>query len=128
RPLRDLRISVADLCNFRSTYCMPRDVFGSDYQFMPHSSLLNFEEITRIAGVAVQLGVQKIRLTGGEPLLRKNIEVLVQMLAQLRTPQGSPVELTLTTNGTLLAKKAQALKDAGLARVSVSLDALDEPL
>lgn len=128
RPLRDLRISVTDRCNFRCTYCMPREVFGSNYQFMPHSALLSFEEITRIAGVAVQLGVQKIRLTGGEPLLRKNIETLVGMLAQLRTPEGAPIELTLTTNGTLLAKKALALKQAGLSRVSVSLDALDEPL
>ncbi|MGB6105472.1 MAG: GTP 3',8-cyclase MoaA [Pusillimonas sp.] len=128
RPLRDLRISVTDRCNFRCTYCMPREVFDSSYQFMPHSALLSFEEITRIAGVAVQLGVQKIRLTGGEPLLRKNIETLIEMLAQLRTPDGLPVELTLTTNGTLLQKKALALKQAGLTRVSVSLDALDEPL
>ena len=128
RPLRDLRISVTDRCNFRCTYCMPREVFGSNYQFMPHSSLLSFEEITRIAQVAVQLGVQKIRLTGGEPLLRKNIETLIAMLAELRTPEGLPVELTLTTNGTLLARKALALKQAGLSRVSVSLDALDDTL
>lgn len=128
RPLRDLRISVTDRCNFRCTYCMPREVFDSSYQFMPHSALLSFEEIARVAGVAVQLGVQKIRLTGGEPLLRKNIEALVEMLAQLRTPDGLPVDLTLTTNGTLLEKKARALKQAGLTRVTVSLDALDEPL
>ncbi|HEY9460005.1 MAG TPA: GTP 3',8-cyclase MoaA [Paralcaligenes sp.] len=128
RPLRDMRISVTDRCNFRCTYCMPREVFGSDYQFMPHASLLTFEEITRIVRASVALGVEKIRLTGGEPLLRKNLETLVEMLARLQTPQGKPVDLTLTTNGTLLAKKAQALKDAGLARVTVSLDALDENL
>jgi len=128
RPLRDLRISVTDRCNFRCTYCMPREVFDTDYPFMPHSALLSFEEITRVASVAVQLGVQKIRLTGGEPLLRKDIEKLVYMLSQLRTPEGKPLELTLTTNGTLLRKKAQALKDAGLRRVTVSLDALDPAL
>ena len=128
RPLHDLRISVTDKCNFRCTYCMPREVFGSNYAFLPHSSLLSFEEISRVASAAVQLGVQKIRLTGGEPLLRKNIEVLVEMLAQLRTPDGKPVDLTLTTNGTLLEKKAQALKDAGLNRVTVSLDALDDAM
>lgn len=128
RPLRDLRISVTDRCNFRCTYCMPREVFDTDYPFMPHSSLLSFEEITRVARVAVGLGVQKIRLTGGEPLLRKDIEKLVAMLAQLKTPEGKPLELTLTTNGTLLRKKARALKDAGLKRVTVSLDALDPTL
>lgn len=128
RPLRDLRISVTDRCNFRCTYCMPREVFGTDYAFLPHSALLSFEEITRVARIAVGLGVEKIRLTGGEPLLRKQIEVLVGMLSELRTPQDKPVELTLTTNGTLLARKAQALADAGLSRVTVSLDALDEAL
>ncbi|MFW7340394.1 GTP 3',8-cyclase MoaA [Pollutimonas sp. H1-120] len=126
RPLHDLRISVTDRCNFRCTYCMPREVFDADYTFMPHSALLSFEEITRVAGVAVQMGVRKLRLTGGEPLLRKNIEVLIGMLAALRTPDGKPVDITLTTNGTLLEKKAAALKQAGLARVTVSLDALDE--
>ncbi|HEY9279344.1 MAG TPA: GTP 3',8-cyclase MoaA [Eoetvoesiella sp.] len=128
RPLRDLRISVTDRCNFRCTYCMPREVFDGSYTFMPYASLLSFEEITRVARTSVALGVQKIRLTGGEPLLRKELEKLVEMLAQLRTPDGQPVDLTLTTNGTLLAKKAQALKDAGLTRVTVSLDALDEHL
>ena len=128
RPLRDLRISVTDRCNFRCTYCMPREVFNSDYQFMPHSALLSLEEIARVAGVAANLGVQKIRLTGGEPLLRKNIEGLIEMLARLRTPQGQPIQITLTTNGTLLAQKARALKDAGLDRVTVSLDALDDRL
>lgn len=125
RPLRDLRISVTDRCNFRCTYCMPREVFDASYTFMPHSALLSFEEISRLAGIFTQLGVEKIRLTGGEPLLRKHIENLVGMLAQLRTPQGRPLDLTLTTNGSVLARKAAALKSAGLTRVTVSLDALD---
>lgn len=125
RPLRDLRISVTDRCNFRCTYCMPREVFDSSYSFMPHSALLSFEEISRLAGIFTQLGVEKIRLTGGEPLLRKHIENLVGMLAELRTPQGRPLDLTLTTNGSVLARKAAALKSAGLTRVTVSLDALD---
>ncbi|CAM4326512.1 GTP 3',8-cyclase MoaA [Bordetella tumbae] len=125
RPMRDLRISVTDRCNFRCTYCMPREVFDGNYAFMPHSAMLSFEEITRVARLGAQLGVQKIRLTGGEPLLRKNIEVLIGMLAELRTPDGRPLELTLTTNGTLLSRKAAALKQAGLTRVTVSLDALD---
>jgi len=125
RPLRDLRISVTDRCNFRCTYCMPREVFDNSYAFMPHSSLLSFEEIARVARVFVAQGVEKIRLTGGEPLLRKDLERLVAMLAALRTPEGRPLDLTLTTNGVLLARKARALADAGLRRVSVSLDALD---
>jgi cyclic pyranopterin phosphate synthase len=128
RPLRDLRISVTDRCNFRCSYCMPKEVFNKNYQFLPHSSLLNFEEITRAARLFVAHGVQKIRLTGGEPLLRKNIEALIEMLAALRTPEGQPLDLTLTTNGSVLARKAQALKDAGLQRVTVSLDALDDAL
>jgi GTP 3',8-cyclase len=128
RPLRDLRISVTDRCNFRCTYCMPREVFGPDHRFLPQSDLLSFEEITRLAEVFVAHGVQKIRLTGGEPLLRKHIERLVEMLARLRTPQGQPLDLTLTTNASLLALKAQALKDAGLQRLTVSLDALDDAL
>ena len=128
RPLRDLRISVTDRCNFRCTYCMPREVFDGNYTFMPHSALLSFEEIARLAGVFTRLGVEKIRLTGGEPLLRKNLETLIDMLARLRTPQGRPLDLTLTTNGVLLARKARALKDAGLTRVTVSLDALDPAL
>jgi cyclic pyranopterin phosphate synthase len=126
RPLHDLRISVTDRCNFRCSYCMPREVFDKDYVFLPQSSLLSFEEITRLARLFVAHGVRKIRLTGGEPLLRKNIEVLIGMLAELRTPQGQPLDITLTTNGSLLAKKAQALKDAGLRRVTVSLDGLDD--
>lgn len=126
RPLRDLRISITDRCNFRCTYCMPREVFDSSYQFMPQTALLSFEEITQLAQVMVGLGVQKIRLTGGEPLLRKDMHKLVAMLAPIKTPENQPIELTLTTNGTLLAQKAQQLKDAGLRRVTVSLDALDE--
>ena len=126
RPLHDLRISVTDRCNFRCNYCMPKEVFDKDYQYLPHSSLLSFEEITRLARLFVAHGVRKIRLTGGEPLLRKNIETLIEQLAQLQTPDGQPLELTLTTNATLLARKAQALKDAGLNRVTVSLDGLDD--
>ena len=126
RPLRDLRISVTDRCNFRCSYCMPKEVFDKHYTFLPHASLLSFEEITRAARLFVAHGVKKIRLTGGEPLLRKNLEVLVGMLSALRTPDGEPLDLTLTTNGSVLARKAQALKDAGLRRVTVSLDALDD--
>ncbi|HEY8857253.1 MAG TPA: GTP 3',8-cyclase MoaA [Rugosibacter sp.] len=120
RPLRDLRISVTDRCNFRCVYCMPKSVFDRDYQFLPRNELLSFEEIERIARVFVAQGVEKIRLTGGEPLLRRGIEKLIEQLAKL------PVEITLTTNGALLAKKAQRLKDAGLHRITVSLDALDD--
>jgi cyclic pyranopterin phosphate synthase len=126
RPLRDLRISVTDRCNFRCSYCMPKEVFDKDYQYLPHSALLSFEEITRLARQFLAHGVRKIRLTGGEPLLRKNIEILVAQLAALRTVDGTPPELTLTTNGSLLARKAQSLRDAGLQRVTVSLDGLDD--
>ena len=126
RPLRDLRISVTDRCNFRCSYCMPSEVFNKDYAFLPQTSLLSFEEITRLAKVFVAHGVEKIRLTGGEPLLRKHIEVLIEMLAKLQTPDGKPLDITLTTNASLLAKKARALKDAGLQRVTVSLDGLDD--
>lgn len=126
RPLRDLRISVTDRCNFRCNYCMPKEVFDKDYVYLPHASLLSFEEITRLARLFVAHGVRKIRLTGGEPLLRKNIEVLVEQLAALRTVEGEPLDLTLTTNGSLLARKARALKAAGLQRVTVSLDGLDD--
>jgi cyclic pyranopterin phosphate synthase len=121
RPLRDLRISVTDRCNFRCTYCMPKEVFGKDYAFLPHAALLTFEEIARIARLFKDEGVEKIRLTGGEPLLRRNLERLIEMLARL------DLDLTLTTNGSLLARKATALRDAGLRRVTVSLDALDDP-
>jgi cyclic pyranopterin phosphate synthase len=126
RPLRDLRISVTDRCNFRCTYCMPKEVFDRDYVFLPHSSLLSFEELARLARIFVAHGVEKIRLTGGEPLLRKGLETLIAMLAELRTPEGRPLDLTLTTNGSILARKAAALKAAGLNRVTVSLDALDD--
>ena len=125
RPLHDLRISVTDRCNFRCVYCMPKAVFDNDYQYLPHADLLSFEEIARLAQQFVAHGVEKIRLTGGEPLLRKNIERLIAMLAELKTVSGKPLDLTLTTNGSLLARKAQSLKDAGLQRVTVSLDALD---
>ncbi len=126
RPLRDLRISVTDRCNFRCSYCMPREVFDSRYQFLPHEALLSFEEISRLARQFALLGVRKLRLTGGEPLLRKHLENLVGQLAELRSPDGQPLDITLTTNGSLLARKAQALRDAGLRRVTVSLDALDD--
>jgi len=120
RPMRDLRISVTDRCNFRCTYCMPREVFDADYKFLPHEAILSFEEIARLAGIFVGLGVKKIRLTGGEPLLRKGLPELVAMLA----PLGA--DLTLTTNGSTLVKHAKALKEAGLNRLTVSLDSLDE--
>ena len=125
RPLHDLRISVTDRCNFRCVYCMPKAVFDNDYQYLPHTALLSFEEITRIARIFIAHGVEKIRLTGGEPLLRKNLERLIGMLAELKTVSGKPLDLTLTTNASLLARKAQSLRDAGLQRVTVSLDALD---
>jgi cyclic pyranopterin phosphate synthase len=120
RPIHDLRISVTDRCNFRCTYCMPREVFDADYKFLPHAAILSFEEITRLARVFVGLGVAKIRLTGGEPLLRKDLARLIGMLS----PLGA--DLTLTTNGSTLAKHAGALKDAGLDRLTVSLDSLED--
>ena len=120
RAMRDLRISVTDRCNFRCTYCMPREVFDAGYRFLPHDAILTFEEIARLAKVFVGLGVQKIRLTGGEPLVRRHLHRLIEMLA----PLGA--ELTLTTNGSLLAAQAQQLAKAGLKRVTVSLDSLDD--
>ena len=126
RPLRDLRISVTDRCNFRCSYCMPKEVFDKDYPYLPHTALLTFEEITRVARQFVAHGVRKIRLTGGEPLLRKNVERLIEQLAVLRTVDDEPLDLTLTTNGSLLARKAKSLKAAGLQRVTVSLDGLDD--
>jgi cyclic pyranopterin phosphate synthase len=120
RSMRDLRISVTDRCNFRCTYCMPREVFDAGYKFLPHEAILSFEEIARLARVFVGLGVEKIRLTGGEPLVRRDVPRLIELLA----PLG--VELTLTTNGSLLSKHAVALKKAGLHRVTVSLDSLDD--
>src|SRR5579863_10355899 len=122
RPLRDLRISVTDRCNFRCTYCMPKEVFGRDFHFLPPASLLTFAEIDRLARIFVAQGVEKIRLTGGEPLVRRDVDVLVRMLAGIDGLR----DLTLTTNGSLLAAKARALRDAGLQRLTVSLDSLDE--
>jgi len=126
RPLRDLRISVTDRCNLRCTYCMPREVFGKDFVFLPRSELLSFEEITRIAGLFVSHGVRKIRLSGGEPLMRHGVERLIETLARLNPLDGQAIEIAMTTNGMLLAKKAQALKDAGLTRLTVSLDGLSQ--
>ena len=120
RPLRDLRISVTDRCNFRCIYCMPKEVFGSDYQFLERDQILSFEEITRLARIFVAQGVGKIRLTGGEPLVRKDLPQLIGMLSSI----SPDLDLTLTTNGSLLVRQAQALKDAGLKRVSVSLATL----
>jgi cyclic pyranopterin phosphate synthase len=128
RPLLDLRISVTDRCNFRCVYCMPRAVFDNDYPYADHGALLSFEEITRLARVFAGRGTRKIRLTGGEPLLRRDLESLVRMLAQLRTPDGAPLDLAITTNGSLLKRKAAGLAEAGLQRVTVSLDALDDAI
>ena len=122
RRIHDLRISVTDRCNFRCTYCMPKEVFDADYQFLPHDELLTFEEIVRVAGIAHGLGVVKIRLTGGEPLLRRGIEKLIAMLADALPG----IDIALTTNGSALKAKAEALKQAGLKRITVSLDSLDE--
>jgi cyclic pyranopterin phosphate synthase len=126
RRLHDLRISVTDRCNFRCTYCMPKSVFGKDYAFLPQPSLLTFEEITRLTQLFVAHGVAKVRLTGGEPLVRRDVERLIGMLSALRLQDGTPLDLTLTTNGSLLARKARSLREAGLQRVTVSLDALDD--
>jgi len=126
RGLRDLRISVTDRCNFRCTYCMPKEVFDKHYEFLPHADLLSFEEITRLARLFVARGVRKLRITGGEPLLRRDLERLIAMLAELSCADGTPLDLTLTTNGSILARKAAALKAAGLRRVTVSLDAIDD--
>ena len=124
RPLRDLRISVTDRCNFRCTYCMPAEIYGERYEFLPKEQLLTFEEIVRLATIMVRLDAVKVRLTGGEPLVRNDIETLVGMLSQVEGVQ----DLTMTTNAYLLPKKAQALKDAGLQRVTVSLDTLDDEI
>jgi len=122
RPMRDLRVSVTDRCNFRCVYCMPKEVFGRDHAFLPRAEILDFEEIERVVRASVALGVRKVRLTGGEPLVRRNLERLVAMLAQIEDIE----DLTLTTNASLLADRAQILADAGLHRVTVSLDALDD--
>ncbi|KWR70552.1 cyclic pyranopterin phosphate synthase MoaA [Arthrobacter sp. W1] len=126
RPLHDLRISVTDRCNFRCVYCMPKEIFGRDFVFRERSELLSFEEIERLARISVSLGVTKLRLTGGEPLLRRGIVDLVSMLSKLKTPEGQPVDLAMTTNGSALPVMAQKLKDAGLRRVTISLDSLDD--
>lgn len=123
RPLRDLRISVTDRCNFRCTYCMPKEIFGPNYKFLPRSQVLTFEEIARLAKIFAALGVQKIRLTGGEPLVRKDIELLIALLADIPN-----LDLTLTTNGSLLVEKAAALKAAGLKRITISLDSLEDTI
>ena len=124
RPLRDLRISVTDRCNFRCTYCMPAEIFGERYQFLPKTELLSFEQINRVARIIVGMGAEKIRLTGGEPLVRSDLEKLVKMLSDI--PGVS--DLTMTTNAYLLPQKAQALKEAGLKRITVSLDTLDDQI
>ena len=124
RPLRDLRISVTDRCNFRCPYCMPAEIFGESYQFLPRAEILTFEEIARLAGIFVGLGVNKLRITGGEPLLRTNLHRLIAMLSTI----DPAVDLTLTTNGYLLSQQAQQLKDAGLQRITVSLDTLDDEI
>jgi GTP 3',8-cyclase len=126
RALRDLRISVTDRCNFRCPYCMPAEVFGRDFAFLPKEQVLSLEEIARLASIFVDLGVHKLRITGGEPLVRRNLPVLVGYLAALRTTDGDPVDLTLTTNGSALRSLAQPLADAGLQRITVSLDSLDD--
>ncbi len=122
RPVRDLRISVTDRCNFRCTYCMPKEIFGPDYTFLTRDEKLSYEEITRVAAIFAGLGVNKLRLTGGEPLLRREVDKLVGMLAKIPGVD----DLTLTTNASLLARKAGVLRDAGLHRVTVSLDAFDD--
>lgn len=126
RPITDLRISVTDRCNFRCTYCMPKEIFDREFSYLPQSALLNFEEIVAVARAFVALGVKKIRLTGGEPLLRKHIDRLIEQLSQLRQANGETVELAMTTNGALLTQFASRLKAAGLHRLTVSLDAIDD--
>jgi cyclic pyranopterin phosphate synthase len=126
RPIHDLRISVTDRCNFRCTYCMPKEIFGKDFAFLPRDQVLSFEEIERAARIFVSLGVAKLRITGGEPLVRRNLPDLIAMLAAIRRPDGGELDLTLTTNGSALRALARSLADAGLRRVTVSLDSLDD--
>jgi cyclic pyranopterin phosphate synthase len=126
RPLKDLRISVIDQCNFRCTYCMPKETYTKDYRFLKADERLSFDQIVDMAKAFATLGVERIRITGGEPLLRKNLDRLIERLARITSLNGSPIQIALTTNGALLARQAQALKDAGLTRVTVSLDALDD--
>ncbi|HZC75703.1 MAG TPA: GTP 3',8-cyclase MoaA [Gaiellaceae bacterium] len=125
RPLETLRVSITDRCNFRCVYCMPKEVFGRDFAFLERRELLTLEEIARVVGVFAGLGVRTVRITGGEPLVRRNVEHLVELLAAIERPDGGRLELALTTNGSLLAQKAEALAAAGLSRVTVSLDSLD---
>jgi len=126
RRLHDLRISVTDRCNFRCVYCMPREVYGRDFPFLPRAEVLTFEEIARLAARFVELGVEKLRVTGGEPLVRRDLPELIAQLASIRTPAGEPVDLTLTTNGAALRPLARPLREAGLRRITVSLDSLDD--
>jgi len=126
RALRDLRISVTDRCNFRCPYCMPGEVFGRDYKFLPRDEILSYEEIRRLATVFVGLGTHKLRITGGEPTVRRGLPDLIAMLAELRTPEGDQIDLAMTTNGSALRHLAQPLADAGLRRITVSLDSLDD--
>ena len=126
RPLETLRVSITDRCNFRCVYCMPKEVFGREYAFLERRELLTFEELARVVGIFACLGVRRVRLTGGEPLVRRHVENLVELLAAIETPDGERLELALTTNGSLLAQKAEALAAAGLGRVTVSLDSLDD--
>jgi GTP 3',8-cyclase len=126
RPLETLRLSITDRCNFRCVYCMPKEIFGREYAFLERRELLTLEELARVAGVFAGLGVRTVRITGGEPLVRRNVEHLVELLAAIETPDGGRLELALTTNGSLLAAKAEALAAAGLSRVTVSLDSLDD--
>jgi cyclic pyranopterin phosphate synthase len=127
RRVHDLRISVTDRCNFRCTYCMPKEIYGRDFAFLPREQVLTFEEIVRLARLFVAEGVEKLRITGGEPLVRRDLPELIAMLAQIRRPDGGPVDLTMTTNGSALRSLAPALRASGLGRVTVSLDSLDEP-
>jgi cyclic pyranopterin phosphate synthase len=126
RPLETLRISITDRCNFRCVYCMPKEVFGREYAFLERRELLTLEELARVAGIFAGLGVRTVRITGGEPLVRRNVEHLVELLAAIETPGGDKLELALTTNGSVLPQKAAALAAAGLSRVTVSLDSLDD--
>ncbi len=126
RPLETLRVSITDRCNFRCVYCMPKEVFGREYAFLERRELLTFEELARVVGLFAGLGVRTVRLTGGEPLVRRHVENLVELLAAIETQNGDRLELALTTNGSLLTQKAEALAAAGLSRVTVSLDSLDD--
>ncbi len=128
RPITDLRISLIDQCNFRCTYCMPKEIFDKNYKFLDSNSLLSFDEVVLLSKTFIKMGVKKIRLTGGEPLLRKDIEKLIMKLKNLKTLTGDYLQVTLTTNGQLLKKKLEALRSAGLDRITVSLDALDEKI